>query len=145
MGNTSNTGITNNKAVWFITYTSTGSIVAIQHSSATASDYATGTGLSSRAAFWMNNRTSSTSTTLKAWRNGIALANATTTPGGEVLNTATTYLGARRNTTIANPQAEFYTNAECAFASIGDGLSDAEAANFYTAVQAFQTTLNRQV
>ena len=32
-----------------------------------------------------------------------------------------------------------------AFSSIGDGLTDAEASNFYTAVQAFQTTLSRQV
>ena len=38
-----------------------------------------------------------------------------------------------------------YGNKECAFASVGLGLSDAEAANFYTAVQAFQTTLSRNV
>jgi len=36
-------------------------------------------------------------------------------------------------------------NAESRFASIGDGLTDTEAANFYTAVQRFQTTLGRQV
>ena len=34
---------------------------------------------------------------------------------------------------------------QCAFASIGDGLTTTEAANFYIAVQAFQTTLGRQV
>ena len=39
----------------------------------------------------------------------------------------------------------YYSNNECAFASIGDGLTDTEASNFYTAVQAFQTTLSRQV
>jgi hypothetical protein len=39
----------------------------------------------------------------------------------------------------------FYGLNEIAFASIGDGLTDTEAANFYTAVQAFQTTLGRQV
>tara|TARA_R110002126_G_scaffold1580_1_gene9313 strand:+ start:1411 stop:3708 length:2298 start_codon:yes stop_codon:yes gene_type:complete len=39
----------------------------------------------------------------------------------------------------------FYTNRECAFASIGNGLSDTEASNFYIAVQAFQLTLNRNV
>jgi len=38
-----------------------------------------------------------------------------------------------------------YSNRQCAFASIGDGLTDTEAANLYTAVQAYQTTLNRQV
>jgi hypothetical protein len=32
-----------------------------------------------------------------------------------------------------------------AFASIGDGLTDTEAANYYTAVQDFQTTLGRQI
>jgi hypothetical protein len=40
---------------------------------------------------------------------------------------------------------QYYTDRECAFASIGDGLTDTEAANFYTAVQAYQTTLSRQV
>ncbi len=38
-----------------------------------------------------------------------------------------------------------YANREYAFASIGDGLNDTEAANFYTAVQTFQTTLGRNV
>ena len=37
------------------------------------------------------------------------------------------------------------TTREVAFASIGDGLTDTEAANLYTAVQRFQTTLGRQV
>ena len=41
--------------------------------------------------------------------------------------------------------ASLYTPRESAFASIGDGLSDTEASDFYTAVQAYQTTLNRQV
>jgi hypothetical protein len=34
---------------------------------------------------------------------------------------------------------------EQAFASLGTGLTDAEVSAFYTAVQAFQTTLGRQV
>jgi len=38
-----------------------------------------------------------------------------------------------------------YSLANLSFASIGDGLNSTEAANFYTDVQAFQTTLNRQV
>ena len=40
--------------------------------------------------------------------------------------------------------AQFSTK-ECAFASIGDGLTDTQASNFYTAVNTFQTTLNRNV
>ena len=39
----------------------------------------------------------------------------------------------------------FFDSRQCAFSSIGDGLSDTEAANLYTAIQNFQTTLNRQV
>jgi len=38
-----------------------------------------------------------------------------------------------------------FSNRECAFASIGNSFTDTEATNFYTAVQAFQTTLGRQV
>jgi hypothetical protein len=38
-----------------------------------------------------------------------------------------------------------YSNREIAFASIGDGLTDTEASNFYTAVQTFQTTLGRSI
>jgi hypothetical protein len=38
-----------------------------------------------------------------------------------------------------------YYNGEIAFASMGEGLTDTEASDFYTAVQAFQTTLSRQV
>jgi hypothetical protein len=38
-----------------------------------------------------------------------------------------------------------YTNYEFAFCSIGDGLTDQNISDFYTAVQTFQTTLSRQV
>jgi hypothetical protein len=38
-----------------------------------------------------------------------------------------------------------YTDSRCAFCSIGDGLSDAESLSCYNAVQAFNTTLSRQV
>ena len=44
-----------------------------------------------------------------------------------------------------NSTAIQFSNRECAFASIGDGLTDTQASNFYTAVQAFQTTLSRNV
>lgn len=47
--------------------------------------------------------------------------------------------------TNRNDVAYFYTPRECAFSSIGDGLTDTEAANYYTAVQTFQTTLSRNV
>jgi hypothetical protein len=43
------------------------------------------------------------------------------------------------------PSAPDVSNANIALSSIGSGLSDTEAANYYTAVQAFQTTLSRNV
>lgn len=41
--------------------------------------------------------------------------------------------------------ANYFSDRQCAFASIGDGLTDTEASDFYTAVQTFNTTLSRQV
>lgn len=38
-----------------------------------------------------------------------------------------------------------YSNRELAFISIGDGLTDTDSFNFYTAVQTFQTSLSRNV
>jgi hypothetical protein len=38
-----------------------------------------------------------------------------------------------------------YSNRQCAFATIGNGLTDAEALALYNSIQAFQTTLSRQV
>jgi hypothetical protein len=46
---------------------------------------------------------------------------------------------------VNNASRELFSNRPCSFASIGDGLTDTEAANLYTRVQAFQTALNRQV
>jgi hypothetical protein len=51
------------------------------------------------------------------------------------------FLGARNE----NAGANLFSNKECAFASIGDGLTDAEEANLYTAVNAFQVALSRNV
>jgi hypothetical protein len=51
------------------------------------------------------------------------------------------YLGARNS----SGGAFLNTNTQTRFFSIGDGLTDTQASNFYTAVQIFNTTLNRQV
>lgn len=55
------------------------------------------------------------------------------------------FLSARNQPTNIGSPIALYSSKQCAFASIGDGLTDTEAANFYTAVQAFQTTLSRNV
>ena len=86
--------------------------------------------------FYIANRTASN--VVNVFRN--ATKKATGTTASISLIGANYYVMAWNNIT---PQ--YYSLKQCAFASIGDGLTDTEAANFYTAVQAFQTTLNRNV
>ena len=87
--------------------------------------------------FYVANRTASN--VVNGWKNGakvVTTANLSTGLLGINL-----YLLAYNNGGITAG----YSTKQCAFASIGDGLTDAESANLYTAVQAFQTTLSRQV
>ena len=41
--------------------------------------------------------------------------------------------------------ANYFSSKQCAFASIGDGLTDTQAADFYTCVNTFQVSLSRNV
>ena len=76
---------------------------------------------------------------LNAFKNTTkVITNGTTGIGSSTTNV---YIGAFN----ANGPAANYTTKQCAFASIGDGLTDAEALAFYNAVQTFNTTLGRQV
>jgi len=87
--------------------------------------------------FYNGNRTASN--VIKLFKNGTSIQSLTT-----LANSTTTfsiYICAVNNAGTAAS----YSNRECAFASIGTGLTDTEAANFYTAVQAYQTTLSRNV
>lgn len=74
----------------------------------------------------------------KMFKNGTVLA--TQTVAQNLQPSQNIYVGAR-----GGVASGFFSNRECAFASIGNGLTDTESANFYTAVQTFQTTLSRQV
>ena len=89
---------------------------------------------------------------------GFVLASRTTSVGGTTTYVNNSNLGNDGLTATTNPIGNIYINArnevpstggfspnECALASIGDGLTNTQASNFYTAVQAFQTTLSRQV
>lgn len=49
------------------------------------------------------------------------------------------------DTNVPQNQIINYSAKQCSFASIGDGLTDAEVTSFYNAVQTYQTTLGRQV
>jgi hypothetical protein len=53
------------------------------------------------------------------------------------------YISAHNNDNPSTPAA--YDIRQNAFVSLGDGLTDTQESNLYTAVQAFQTTLSRQV
>jgi hypothetical protein len=100
---------------------------------------ATQTNNTNTKGFQIGSRT--TNNNQKLYFNGSLLATNTTTKSLGLVN-QNLYIGATNQENIG---ASAYTNKECAFASIGDGLTDTEAANFYTAVQAYQTTLNRNV
>lgn len=78
-------------------------------------------------------------TTLKYYKDGL------------LTETLTVNAGARPQFNILLGSSGFqntpntYSSKECAFASIGDSLTDTQAADFYTIVQTFQTVLGRNV
>jgi hypothetical protein len=74
------------------------------------------------------------------YRNGSSIGTNTNSVTVQ-LSSFNIYLGASNDFGTAGA----FSNKQCAFASIGDGLTDTQASNFYTAVQAFQTTLSRNV
>ena len=85
---------------------------------------------------FMANRVNSTD--VQGWKN---TTKYTITNASVALNLFTLYIGAVNNTGSASN----FSPRQNAFASIGDGLTDTQASNFYIAVQTFQTTLSRQV
>lgn len=87
--------------------------------------------------FFTGSRTASN--IIKTFRNGSLIINGTA--ASNTTSTRDYYIGASNFIGTAS----FFSSKECAFSSIGDGLTDTEAANLYTAVQAFNTTQGRQV
>ena len=85
--------------------------------------------------FFLANR--QTSTNLKAIQNNTTLASSTTLPT-DTRPTVSVSLAQLNGSGLRSAR-------EIAFSSIGDGLTDTQASNFYTAVQVFQTTLSRNV
>jgi hypothetical protein len=92
--------------------------------------------ISAAVGLWIGSRTSSTSLTL--YNNSTNNYSPTITSTG--LDTVNLYLACRNTAPAAN-----FHGGEISYSSIGDGLSSTEVGDFYTAVQAFQTTLSRQV
>ena len=94
-------------------------------------------------AFTQNGNTTIKAFYLTTKQSAIVLKS---TLNGSVLGTDTTASNGFSSANIfLNRYQSTYTDSRCAFCSIGDGLTDTQAGNFYTAVQAFQTTLSRQV
>ena len=73
----------------------------------------------------------------KGYKNGITKLSYSTTG---LVPSANSFLGAN-----AFGGGSEFTNHQYAFASYNDGLTDTQASNFYTAVQAFQVSLSRSV
>ncbi len=78
-------------------------------------------------------------TVSRIYRNGSSLTS--TTPTISVAPAFSVYFGARNN----SGTGQAYFNGNLAFGFLGDTLTLTEAANFYTAVQTFQTALSRNV
>jgi len=84
--------------------------------------------------FTLNTRISDSG--YKVFKNNSLILNINTATSGQ---TTTNFILGARNVTSS------FANKNYAFCHIGDGLTDTEASDLYTAVQAFQTTLSRQV
>jgi hypothetical protein len=76
------------------------------------------------------------------YRNGISEASSAVSQTAAYPN-GNLYFFARLLTTSGNP--DFYSTKNLAFCSVGDSLTSAQVATFYTIVQNFQTRLGRQV
>jgi hypothetical protein len=84
---------------------------------------------------------------LKMYQNNI-LKQTNTVVANSVFNTLpqnSLIIGALNYRDYLGSSIIAYGNHQCAFASIGNGLTDAESLAFYNAVQTFNTTLGRQV
>lgn len=90
---------------------------------------------------FLNNRIISSE--MSVWQNGIEQTDSTSAAKTSYgLSNYKIFLGAYNQN---GTSASVWSNRQQAFASIGEGLTDTEASNCYTAVQAFQTSLSRNV
>jgi len=106
-----------------------------------ASDLALYTGSLSTQGFLLGSRTSSSAADLKLYINASLAGAATTNTGTYALPSYNVFIGAMSS----NDSPLYFTNKECAFASIGDGLNGSESLSLYNIVQTYQTSLGRNV
>jgi hypothetical protein len=91
-------------------------------------------------AFYQANRIASG--TSKQYRNG-SILNTDSVTSGTLSTRNILLLAYNNNSSPGNPL--YPSTRQCAFSSVGEGMTDSEASTFYTIVQTFQTTLGRQV
>jgi len=80
----------------------------------------------------------------KAFNNNLQLDASTDVATTDVRDSAIIF-GASNDGSFVSISPVNYADGEIRFISVGDGLTDTDASNLYTAVQRFQTTLGRQV
>ena len=90
--------------------------------------------------FIVASRTSNTDH--RGYRNGSQIGSTDTTATSGNYPTGAVYLAAINQ---GNSIPTAYTDKECAFASIGDGLTAGQVATYYEIVQRYQVALNRAV
>lgn len=132
IGNATSGGMIVNATYLITRYNTDSAYIGIADSS-----YGTSVASSDSRGFWVGATNGSLVQTL--YRNGISIKTGTATSGSFANNNL--YLGAANN----GGSPSFFTDKQYALATIGDGLSSTEASNFYTAVQAFQTSLSRNL
>lgn len=95
--------------------------------------------------FYINNKTSSAIGGLSIVKNGVVLASNTTAIATNAYANKNIFIGA---TSLTNPAPNVYfqnDNKQCAFASIGSGLTVSDYTTYTTIVNNFQTALGRNV
>lgn len=97
---------------------------------------------SSSQGFFVGNQNAATAAGRNIYRNGIVGVSATVY-GTPVMPNATMAIGALNNPSQGG--AALFSSRQCAFASIGTGLTPEEVKAFSTIVQTYQTKLGRAV
>jgi hypothetical protein len=123
---------------YLTTQYNTGAIVNRFFGRCASASFAINTANADARGYYYLGKTGNGTNLFKSFKNGIIQDTQT---GAGVNPNNTVYIGAAN----VGGSTLYYTNRECAFATISDGLTDSEATNCYTLVQAFQTALGRQV
>jgi len=113
----------------------------VMYDQGSATYYASSSTANDGSGFWLTTRTSNAATALKLFRNNTNIGNSTAL-GPSAVPTQNIVIGALR---ASGNVITFYTDKQCAFATIGDGLTDSEATLLYNCVDRFQKFLGRAV